>query len=76
VAEVRNRLLALLQRGQVRAVLTGHLHYPVTKRVGGTWFLSDRAVADGIPHGKQPAGWMLLTVPRGGEVRFEFQELR
>ena len=73
--EERKRLIGLLEQGGVRAVLTGHLHYPVTNRLDGILFLSDAAIAWGLPRGKQPEGWMLLSVPREGEVQFEFRGL-
>ena len=59
----------------MRTVLTGHLHYPITNRLDGILFLGNTTTAFGLPRGKQPEGWMLLTVPREGEVRFEFREL-
>ena len=73
--EPRKRLLGLLEQGQVRAVLSGHLHYPITNRLDGILFLGNTTTAFGLPHGLQPEGWMLLSVPRQGEVRFEFQQL-
>jgi 3',5'-cyclic AMP phosphodiesterase CpdA len=73
--ELRKRLLALVEQGGVRTVLTGHLHYPITNRLDGILFLGNTTTAFGLPRGKQPEGWMLLTVPREGEVRFEFREL-
>jgi 3',5'-cyclic AMP phosphodiesterase CpdA len=74
--ELRQKLLALAQRAEVRAVLTGHLHYPITNRLDGILFLGNTTTAFGLPPGKQPEGWMLLTVPREGEVRFEFRALK
>jgi 3',5'-cyclic AMP phosphodiesterase CpdA len=73
--ELRKRLLALVEQGGVRTALTGHLHYPITNRLDGILFLGNTTTAFGLPRGKQPEGWMLLTVPREGEVRFEFREL-
>ena len=73
--EQRKRLLALVEQGGVRTVLTGHLHYPITNRLDGILFLGNTTTAFGLPRGKQPEGWMLLSVPREGEVRFEFRKL-
>jgi 3',5'-cyclic AMP phosphodiesterase CpdA len=73
--EQRKRLLALIERGGVRAVLTGHLHYPITNRLDGILFLGNATTAFGLPRGLQPEGWMLLSVPREGEVQFEFRKL-
>ena len=73
--EERKRLLALVEQGGVRTVLTGHLHYPITNRLDGILFLGNTTTAFGLPRGKQPEGWMLLSVPREGEVQFEFRKL-
>jgi 3',5'-cyclic AMP phosphodiesterase CpdA len=73
--EPRQRLLALMQRAGVRAVLSGHLHYPITNRLDGILFLGNTTTAFGLPRGKTPEGWMLLSVPREGEVQFEFRKL-
>lgn len=73
--ELRQRMIALLKQGGVKTVLSGHLHRPIINRLDGILFLSDGATAFGLPRDKQPAGWMLLTVPREGEVQFEFQKL-
>jgi 3',5'-cyclic AMP phosphodiesterase CpdA len=74
--EPRQRMLALLERAGVRAVLNGHLHYPITNRLDGILLLGNATTAFGLPRGKQPEGWMLLTVPREGEVEFEFRTLK
>jgi alkaline phosphatase D len=73
--EQRKRLLAMVEQGGVRMVLTGHLHYPITNRLDGILFLGNTTTAFGLPRGKQPEGWMLLSVPREGEVQFEFRKL-
>lgn len=73
--ELRRRLLALVKQGGVRAVLTGHLHHLITNRLEGILFLGNTTTAYGLPRGLQPEGWMLLSVPREGEVRFEFRQL-
>ena len=73
--EQRKRLLALVEQGGIHTVLTGHLHYPITNRLDGILFLGNTPTAFGLPRGKQPEGWMLLSVPRQGEVQFEFRKL-
>jgi 3',5'-cyclic-AMP phosphodiesterase len=73
--EPRKRLLALIEQGGVHTVLSGHLHYRIMNRLNGMLFLGNAPTAFGLPHGIQPEGWMLLTVPREGEVQFEFQGL-
>jgi len=74
--EPRQRLLALVERAGVKAVLSGHLHHPITNRLDGIVFLGNATTAFGLPRGKQPEGWMLLSLPREGELRSEFRELR
>lgn len=74
--EPRQRLIQLLKRGGVRTLLSGHLHRPIANRLDGILFLSNAAIAFGLPRDKQEEGWMLLTVPREGEVRFDFRPLR
>jgi 3',5'-cyclic AMP phosphodiesterase CpdA len=74
--EQRKRLLAMIQQAQVRAVLSGHLHYPITNRLDGILFLGNTTTAFGLPRGKTPEGWMLLSVPPQGEVRFESRQLK
>jgi 3',5'-cyclic AMP phosphodiesterase CpdA len=74
--EPRKRLMALLKQGGVRAALSGHMHRPIVNRLDGILFLGNGATAYGIPRGKQEAGWMLLSVPREGEVQFEFKPLK
>ncbi|MGZ4964140.1 MAG: metallophosphoesterase family protein [Limisphaerales bacterium] len=73
--ELRNKLLVLIKQAGVTAVLSGHLHYPITNQVHGTLFLGNGAVSGGLPRGKQPAGWMLLSLPRDGAMQFEFRQL-
>jgi 3',5'-cyclic AMP phosphodiesterase CpdA len=73
--EPRKRLLALVEQGGVRTVLSGHLHYPITNRLDGILFLGNTTTAFGLPRGVTPEGWMLLSVPREGEVQVEFRKL-
>ncbi len=73
--EPRKRMIALLKQGDVRTVLSGHLHRPIINRLDGILFLSNGATAFGLPKDKQAEGWMLLTVPQAGEIQFEFRKL-
>jgi alkaline phosphatase D len=73
--ETRKRLIALLKQGGVRAVLSGHMHRPITNRLDGILLLSNGAIAFGLPRGKQSVGWMLVTVPRQGDVQFDFRSV-
>lgn len=74
----RARLLALIkQNGHVLAVLTGHLHRPlVNKTPEGVLLYTSPPVSFGLPRGKQPEGWTLITVnPATGVVQTEFHAI-
>ncbi len=71
----RRRLLELVHRGAVRAVLSGHLHTEEIRRQDGILFVTTPPVAFGLPKGRQYRGWTLLTVPAQGEVQAEFRYL-
>ena len=73
----RARLLLLLQSGGVRAVLSGHIHRPLRHEINGILFLTTPPVSFGLPPGKQPQGWTLVTVPvEGGPVTAEVRYLK
>jgi 3',5'-cyclic-AMP phosphodiesterase len=72
--EPRGRLLAVAKQGGVRAILSGHLHYGLTNRVNGLLLLTTPPISFGLPKGKQPEGWMLITVSKDS-VEGEFQPL-
>lgn len=74
--EPRRRLLALLRRAGVKTVLSGHLHRLLVNRNDGILFLTTPPISFGLPKGKQPEGWTLITVPKTGEVQFEFQTIK
>lgn len=67
----RERLLALLRQGGVAAVLSGHLHRPIEHTVDGILFSTTPPVSFGLPRGKQPQGWTLVTIT-GNSVKTEF----
>ncbi len=73
--EPRRRLLALLKQGGVKTVLTGHLHRDLTNRHDGILFLTTRPVSFGLPQGKQPEGWTLVTLPSQGEAQVVAQAI-
>jgi len=64
--EPRQRLLSLLRSGGVAAFLSGHLHRPLIHDEGSIALISAPAVAFGLPAGKQPEGWTLVTIPTSG----------
>ena len=71
----RERLYNLLKQGGVKIVLTGHLHRPLVNRRDGILFVTTPPTSFGIPSGKQPEGWTLITVFRNGEATQAFQTL-
>jgi 3',5'-cyclic-AMP phosphodiesterase len=70
----RARLLALAQQGGVKAILSGHLHHGLTNYANGMVLLTTPPISYGLPNGKQPEGWTLLTVTKK-DVTWEFQPL-
>jgi 3',5'-cyclic AMP phosphodiesterase CpdA len=69
----RRRLIDLLRSGDVRTVLTGHVHRPIVNRHAGILFVSTLPVSFGLPRGKQPQGWTLVTLRPSAEAEFEFR---
>ena len=60
----RARLLALARQGGVKAILTGHLHHPLTNHLDNIVLLSAPSIAVGLPKGKVPEAWFLLSVSK------------
>jgi 3',5'-cyclic AMP phosphodiesterase CpdA len=73
--EPRQRLLALVQQSGARAVLSGHLHTPMTNDFHGVLCYTTPPTSFGLPEGKQPEGWTLVTVTRDGKVAVEFRAI-
>lgn len=69
----RRRLLALVKSGKMRAVLTGHLHRPLLNQREGVSYITTPPVSFGLPKGKHPQGWTLVTITAQGAVRSENQ---
>ncbi|MBV9868309.1 MAG: metallophosphoesterase [Abitibacteriaceae bacterium] len=69
----RQRLLDLIKRGKVTAVLTGHLHRPLQNQLGETVCITTPPVSWGIPKGKQKEGWTLVTITPQGQVTAEHE---
>ena len=72
----RLRRLSLLQLGGVGTVLSGHLHRPLTNRHDGIFFYTTPPVSFGLPAGKQPPGWTLVTVPQTGPAQVDFRAIK
>lgn len=73
--EPRRRLLSLVEKSGACAVLSGHLHAPLTNRFDGVICYTTPPVSFGLPEGKQPEGWTLLTVSRLGAVTVDFRPI-
>lgn len=71
----RKRLLALCKKGGVSAVLSGHLHRPLRNRHEGIVYVTTHPVSFGLPRGKQPQGWTLVTVGASGNVEAESRNI-
>ncbi|MDB6034021.1 MAG: calcineurin-like phosphoesterase superfamily domain protein [Verrucomicrobiales bacterium] len=74
--EARKRLLDLLKKGNVKTMLSGHLHRDMVNRWDGIIFISTRPISFGLPKGKQPEGWTLVTLPPTGEAQYETFEIK
>jgi len=69
----RARLLEVIRRAGVCAVLSGHMHTEAVRRQDGILYVTTPPVAFGLPKGRQYRGWTLLSVPAQGEVQAEFR---
>lgn len=73
--EPRQRLLKLCKEGGVNAVLTGHLHKPLTNDFEGILLLGTSPTSFGFPREAHLEGWTLVTIPKNGPVTFERKRL-
>jgi predicted phosphodiesterase len=72
----RARLIGLLKKSNVKMVLTGHLHRPVVNNLDGILFVTAPSTSFGIPAGKQPEGWMLISILKNGKSTVTFQTIK
>ncbi|MDB6058066.1 MAG: cpdA [Verrucomicrobiales bacterium] len=72
--EARQRLLKLCKTG-VKAVLTGHLHKPLTADFEGILLLGTSPTSFGFPRAAHLEGWTLVTIPQNGPMTFERKRL-
>jgi 3',5'-cyclic AMP phosphodiesterase CpdA len=72
--EPRKRLLTLIDgpNSHVIGVLSGHLHRALEIRYRAIPLITTPPVSFGLPAGKQPEGWTLLTVSADGHISTEF----
>lgn len=70
----RQRFLDLLSKtkANVRVFLSAHLHRPLDLTWNGLRFIGTPPVSFGIPTGKQPEGWTLVTIPASGPIETRF----
>jgi len=64
----RARLYELLKQSGVKTVLTGHLHRSLVNRRDGILFATTTATSFGLPAGREPEGWTLITILKNGEA--------
>jgi hypothetical protein len=78
----RSRLLALVDQpaSQVIGILTGHLHrgneVTFTTGHGPVRIITTPPVSFGLPAGKQPEGWTLVTVTPENTIQPEFRPIK
>ena len=72
----RARLFGLLKQGGVKIVLNGHLHRPLVNNLDGIRFIGTQPTSFGLPAGKQPEGWTLITISKTGEATETVQNLQ
>jgi 3',5'-cyclic AMP phosphodiesterase CpdA len=72
----RAHLIGLLKQGNVKMVLTGHLHRPLINNLDGILLVTTPATSFGIPTGKQPEGWTLITIFKNGKATAAFQTIK
>lgn len=71
----RQHFLELLRRSGVKLVIAGHLHRPLVNHYAGILFAICPSAAWGIPRGKTPIGWTLVTLRGDGEAQVEFKPI-
>lgn len=69
----RARLLQLVEKGGVRAMLAGHLHYPLQLQYAAVPLIVGPAVSFGLPRDKQPVGWTEITIAAGHQITSEIK---
>ena len=72
----RVRLINLLKKSNVKIVLTGHLHQPVNNSLDGILLVTTPPTSFGIPAGKQPEGWLLVTILKNGKATVTFETIK
>ncbi len=70
----RARLIALVTRMRARAVFSGHLHRRLYTSLDGAPCITAPATSFGLPAGKEPPAWMLVTIA-DGQVQVEWKQI-
>jgi alkaline phosphatase D len=73
--EERQRLLKLFEQAKVEAVLTGHLHKPLTNHYDGMLLLGTPAISFGFPRNAKLEGWTLVKIWKDRKPTFELMLL-
>ena len=73
--DARRRLIALAERMGACLVLSGHLHRRLRTSAGGLEMVSAPATSFGLPQGKEPPGWLLVTLGEDGRAVVEGRPL-
>ncbi|MFA9478128.1 metallophosphoesterase [Phycisphaerales bacterium AB-hyl4] len=71
----RDRLLGLIEQGNVAAVLSAHTHRTFKLTHASATFISIPPVSFGMPRDEQSPGWTLLTFDANGQLTHEHQYL-
>jgi 3',5'-cyclic AMP phosphodiesterase CpdA len=69
----RARLLDLVTKGDVKAMLSGHLHRPLSLQSGGVPLVVGMPVSFGLPRDKQPVGWTEIILEPDGKLTKEWR---
>lgn len=71
----RARLLELMRTARVRGVFSGHLHRPLFNQTSDFTLITAPPVSFGLPRGKQPQGWTLLSIAPGGAITSQVRSI-
>jgi 3',5'-cyclic AMP phosphodiesterase CpdA len=73
--EPRMRLFKLMKQAEVKIFLSGHLHRQLENHYNGMILFATAPISFGLPHGKQPEGWTLVTISKEGDATMEFKSI-
>src|SRR5262249_3923410 len=73
--EPRKRLLEMCNKAKVQAVLTGHLHKPLTNDYQGMLLYSTPPTSFAFPRGNHLEAWTLVTIWKDRQPTIEIKYL-